>query len=148
MGSTNYGKSEYITLGIRSYDNSVNYDDISACYDADYSNIEYLISKCNFYYFHIEIKPGYYDGFYLDIENNYPVAFDCFEDKRDAQKEITDIKSFLIDCAGCGLVAVSPGWCTGYADYKGTISAIKKAVSEMRETVKSTPTWRQYNRTA
>ena len=34
----------------------------------------------------------------------------------------------------------------GYSDYNGTISAIKEAVKEIREEVKQTPTWAQYER--
>lgn len=45
-----------------------------------------------------------------------------------------------------GLVQCSPGWCTGYNDYKGTIVAIKAAIKEMREEVKTIPTWAQYER--
>lgn len=32
------------------------------------------------------------------------------------------------------------------SDYNGTIAAIKEAVKGMREEVKQTPTWRQYER--
>lgn len=91
-------------------------------------------------------KYGNYEGFTLDIENNFPIAFDGWEDRREANKEITEIKEFLIACAGLGLVECSPGWCTGYNDYKGTIAAIKAAIKNMREEVKRTPTWAQYEK--
>lgn len=167
MGAVNYFTSDYITLGIKPYDyndfendselmeeireqgcNAQEYinDLIASYYEDDFANIEHELNKYSFYYFHITIKPGYYEGFTLDIENNFPVAFDGWEDKRDAQKEITVIKQFLIDCAGMGLVQCFPGWCTGYSDYKSTVQAIKAAVKGMREVVKSTPTWTQYER--
>ena len=57
-----------------------------------------------------------------------------------------EIKQFLIDCAGLGLVQCSPGWCTGYNDYNGTIKAIKAAIKEMRDELRTIPTWAQYNR--
>lgn len=83
----------------------------------------------------------------LNPENNfYPVALDGWEDRRDANKEITEIKQFLIACAGLGLVECSPGWCTGYNDYNGTIQAIKAAIKEMRSELKTIPTWLQYER--
>lgn len=171
MGTINYATSDYITLGIEPYstydleqdpefmqklreeveeyggtiENAL-YDYINYCYDCDYLNITHELKKHNFYYFHIKIKPGYYEGFTLDIENNYAVAFDYYEQRQEAQKEITEIKQFLIDCAGFGLVACYTGWCMGYEDYAGTITAIKEAVKEMREEVKATPTWRQYQR--
>ena len=174
MGAINYFTSDYITLGLRPYDaddfindqgfmdfirdewnidisdqnavyNAVR-NEISNCYECDYENIKTELEKHYFYYYHVTIKPGYYEGFTLDIENNFPVALDSWEDRRDANKEITEIKQFLIDCAGLGLVACSPGWCTGYKDYKGTLKAIREAVKEMRSELKTVPTWTQYNR--
>ena len=171
MGAINYFTSDYITMGLRFYDRSdfendldfmeeareqvreyggtlesVIDDYISGYYEADFENIETELNKHNFQYYHITIKPGYYEGFTLDIENNFPVAFDGWEDRKEANKEITEIKGFLIACAGLGLVQCSPGWCTGYNDYKGTILAIKAAIKEMREEVKTIPTWAHYER--
>lgn len=168
MGAINYFTSDYITMGLRPYDRSdfendldfmeeareqmqeygrtlesVIDDYISGYYEDDFANIETELNKHNFQYYHITIKPGYYEGFTLDIENNFPVAFDGWEDRKEANKEI---KGFLIACAGLGLVQCSPGWCTGYNDYKGTIVAIKAAIKEMREEVKTIPTWAQYER--
>lgn len=174
MGAVNYFTSDYITLGVKPYETQdytrdadfmqfirdewgIDTDDESAVYDAvqdqiaeDYNcdrlNIETELENHKFYYFHIAIKNGYYEGFTLNIENNYSLAFDSWQEKRDAQKEITEIKNFLIACAGLGLVKCSPGWCTGYADYKETVKAIGAAIKEMREEVKATPTWLQYCR--
>ena len=171
MGAVNYFTSDYITMGLRPYDSwelekdsefmeemrreceeygstveSAIDNYIQSCYEDDYTNIENELNKHNFHYYHIAIKPGYYEGFTLDIENNYPVALDSWQDRRDANKEITRIKQFLIDCAGLGLVACYPGWCTGYSDYSGTIEAIEQAVKEMRDDVKTVPTWAQYKK--
>lgn len=169
MGAVNYFTSDYITMGLRPYDRydlENNYDFmeelqaevdeyggtlesaldsyINDSYECDYENIKTELEKHNFYYYHITIKPGYYEGFTLDIENNFPVALDGYEDRRHANKEITEIKQFLIECAGLGLVKCSPGWCTGYSDYNGTIQAIKSAIKEMRSELKTIPTWLQY----
>lgn len=171
MGAVNYFTSDYITLGLRPYDRYDLENDhdfmeglqaevneyggtlesaldsyINDSYECDYVNIKTELEKHCFHYYHITIKPGYYEGFTLDIENNFPVALDSWEDRRDANKEITEIKQFLIDCAGLGLVKCSPGWCTGYSDYNGTIQAIKAAIKEMRSELKTVPTWAQYNR--
>lgn len=171
MGAVNYFTSDYITMGLRPYDindfendrgfmeelqkeideyggtieNGIS-DYIQSCYEDDFYNIEHELKKHNFYYYHVTIKPGYYDGFTLDIENNFPVALDSWQDRRDANKEITEIKRFLIECAGLGLVECFPGWCTGYSDYNGTITAIRAAVKEMRDELRTIPTWTQYNR--
>lgn len=174
MSTVNYHTSDYITMGLKPYDvddftNDPDFmdfirdawgvditdqeavynaacDEISTCYESDYENIEYELNKHDLKYYHITIKPGYYEGFTLDIENNYSLAYDAWEDKRAAQKEITEIKQFLIACAGLGLVKCSPGWCTGYSDYNDTIDAIGDAIKEMRQEAKSIPTWAQYCR--
>ena len=171
MGTINYFTSDYITMGIKPYEVDDFLKDadfmaempkitkqfnvtpteqaellISEYYEDDLANIQYELNNHSFHYYHIVIKPGNYEGFTLGIENNYPVAYDDYMDRKEANKEITEIKQFLIDCAGLGLVACSPGWCTGYSDYKGTLKAIKEAIKEMRMEVKTIPTWRQYER--
>lgn len=173
MGTINYMTSRYITMGVKPYyfsdfENDADFMEevsneikecggtvdsyiqeyINICYEADIENIEFILSRYSFYYFHVAIEAGYYEGFTLDIENNFSVAFDCWEDKRAAQKEITKLKQCLLECAGCGLVACHPGWCTGYEDYKGTCKAISAAIKDMREEVKNAPTWAQYEKTA
>lgn len=163
MSTINYASSDYITMGARimstedllndpdyvsefgtDLDTTRNY--INDCYENDFENIKCELEKHNFYYYHIVLKYGYYEGFYLDIENNFGVAYDSYEDKRYAQKEITEIKHFLYDCAGLGLAAVHPGWGTTEFDYSETIKHINNAIKEMRNEVKMTPTWAQYER--
>ena len=170
MGTVNYKTSDYITLGVKPYDEEEIRRDsdfmeeikeqvkeyggteseaiqevIRAYYEDDYNNISSLLDRHNFYYFHISVDFGYYEGFTLNIENNYPAFFDSWEEKREAQKEITEIKKFLTECAGSGLVAVFPGWATGYKDYRGTLREIESAIAEMRQEVRNTPTWKRYN---
>ena len=145
MGAINYYTSDYITLGYNC--NWIDYDD-PCCYDIIqdyYDQVKYSLDHEYFYYFHVTLKPGYYEGYSIDIEFNYPVCFDNWEDKRAAQKEITQIKAFLTECVNdFECVAVYPGWCTGYADYKKTLKELAAAVREMRETVKQTPTYNKY----
>ena len=176
MGTINYRTSDYITMGLNpcqgydlendpnfieelkeyARDNNIDFDSMDIteeCQDYahmvnedDYYNIKSILDKYSFYYYHITINSGYYEGFYLDIENNYGICYDSYEDKKDVQKEITQIKTMLTEMAGCGLVQVYPGWCTGYEDYKGTIKGIKAAIKEMREEVRAIPTWTTYER--
>lgn len=171
MGAVNYFTSDYITMGIEPYsaydlENDPDFMDalrdevteyggtinealesyIQTSYEADEMNIEFILEKYSFDYFHVTIKPGYYEGFTLDIKNNFPIAFDGWKDKRAAQREITSLKKMLIECAGVGMVQCFPGWCTGYNDYGGTIKAIGAAIKVMRDEVNSTPTWTQYAR--
>ena len=144
MGAINYFTSDYITLGVNC--NDIETDDdyyfINDLYDA----IESTINGENFYYFNVKLRPGYYEGFSIDIEFNFSYCFNCWRDKIDANKEITRIKNFLINCIGEGLCAVSPGWCTAYYDYNESIKRLKQAIKEMRQTVQNTPTWAQVHR--
>ena len=160
MGTINYSTSDYITLGvnpdaIREFNTWYGFegeileaDENSARIDIELilEDVQNELDKYNLHYYHIATKPGYYEGFSLDIENNYCVALDSWEDRREMNKEITQIKQLLLECARLGLVACYPGWCTGYEDYNGTIKAIKAAIKEMRAEVKATPTWAQYER--
>lgn len=171
MGTINYGTSDYITMAIKPYnvedfkqdpdfiqfaqdqidecggslEDCIN-DQIQACYENDLENIQAILDKYEFYYYHITIKPGYYEGFSLDIENNVCTAYDNFADKRDAQKEITQVKKCLIECANVGLVVCIPGWGSAYYDRGDTIKAIGDAITKMRAEAKETPTWAWYNR--
>lgn len=147
MGAINYKTSDYITLGYNC--NNIDYEDdfyhefISDLYD----QIRYRLNQEHFYYFHITLEPGYYEGYSINIEFNFPICFDNWEEKQAAQKEITNIKKFLIECINdfC-CVACYPGWCMGYANYSETLKELSAAIHEMRETVKGTPTWSQYHK--
>ena len=149
MGAINYKTSDYITLGYDcsniDYDDEFYHEDISDLY----YQIDYMLKKQYFYYFHITLEPGYYEGFHLDIEFNFAMCFDGWEDRRAAHKEITQLKAFLLQCINdFECVAVYPGWCTGYADYNKTLTELNVAIREMRDTVNTTPTWKQYHKGA
>lgn len=142
MGTINYKTSDYITIAYdtRNIDYSDDFysDDIQYCFDA----LAGKLTNEHFYYFHVSLEPGYYEGFSIDIEFNFSYCFDSYEDKRAAQKEITRLKAFLMNCVNYyDCCAVSPGWCTGFSDYNATLAKINAAVKEMRQTVKDTPTW-------
>lgn len=147
MGTINYKHSDYITIG---YDcnNFDDEDDFTYYYcDAIFENIQALLNQYDFYYFHVALKPGYYEGFSIDIEFNFSYCLDSWLDRRDAQKEITRIYKTLTRLINeYGLCAVSPGWCTHYYNYNDTMVKLKQAIKEMRETVNSTPTWAQVQR--
>lgn len=176
MGTINYRTSDYITLGLNpvsGYDlekdkeiieaakenaieNDIEYDnDFLEGYardeayiinETDYYNAKYVFEKYSFYYFHITMESGYYEGFSFNIEPNFGLCYDNYLEKREAQKEVTEIKKMMMELAGIGVVSVYPGWCTGYADYEGTIQDINKAIKEMRSDIKMTPTYNQYMR--
>ena len=169
MGAVNYYTSDYITLGVKPHDaqdfeqdeefiRAANdqtaeyggtledciYDEIQSSYEADESNVSCILEKYSFYYYHVIIKPGYYEGFTLNIENNFSMAYDNWQDKREAQKELTQLKKCLLECAGVGLVKCCPGWCTTYYNYEETCKAINETIEKMRDEVKHIPTMAQY----
>lgn len=104
MGAVNYSTSEYITMG---YNCNTEYErddfwpneeeqrefEISFLYD----EVEAELRKYSFYFYHVVLKPGYYEGFTVDIESNFPIAFDHWTDRKEANKEITQLKKLLID---------------------------------------------------
>jgi hypothetical protein len=125
MGTVNYFTSDYITMGVKPYDaydfeNDQDFmrevqeqikeyggtleswidDYIKTCYEDDEMNVSAILEKNSFYYYHVTIKPGYYEGFTLNVESNFPVAFDGWEDKRAAQREITSLKSACLNVPG------------------------------------------------
>ena len=170
MGTINHATSKFITLASIDYNHSdfendadflEEYKDeieengmfgtisrvIDEYLEDDAANIRYILNKYNFRYFSIEIEPGYYEGFSLQIEFVIDKIHDS-EDKRLAQKEITQLKQCLIECAGSGVTACWPGWCMKYFDYPETLRMIDDAAKEMRQAVKETQTdytyWRNY----
>lgn len=144
MGAINYFTSDYLTIGYNL--SGIDYSDDDFSFDNivqdDYDNIEILLKNYNFYYFDVKIKPGYYDGFSINIEFNFGWCFDCYQDRKDAQKEITNIKEFLLKCIqNYNCCAVAPGWCTTYYNYQESLKKLNDAIKEMRATVDSTPTF-------
>ena len=141
MGAINYKTSDFITLGYNT--NNIDYEDelYYLSVNDEYDEIKILLDKEYFYYFHIVLKPGYYEGFTIDIEHNFSYCYDNYFEKLEALKEVTQIKNFLLYIVkNFNINAVYPGWCTGYADYKKTIEEINAATKEMKYTIKNTPT--------
>lgn len=154
MSAVNYGTSDYITIGLKPYDYDnykfysdtdgdyrTDFDALNADYEMDYDNIKSILDKYDFSYFHVVLKNGYYEGFYIDIENNHGICYDSYDEKREALKELTQIKRFLIECVNNGLCQVFPGWCTSYNSRIDSIKGIKAAIKSAKEEIQHTPTW-------
>lgn len=148
MGTINYKTSDFITIGYNC--NYIDYDDNFHDIISDYyEQIKYLLEKEYFYYYHVTLEPGYYEGFSIDIEFNFKICFDDYIDKQNAQKEITRIKVFLTRCIEeFECCVVFPGWCTTYLNYENSISKLNDAIKEMRQIAKDTPTYYTYNKGA
>ena len=142
MGTINYGSSDYINLGwdLRNYPDLTGLD-----YEGITAAIEDMIYNTDLNYFTIDIKPGYYEGFYLNIECTYLSIFYDYSEKREVLKEVTRIKRLLYALSRMGVVQYSPGWCTGYYTASETRNNINKAIKEMRRDIKDTPTEYTYN---
>lgn len=65
MGAINYGSSNYVNLGLNlSLDIYQDFDAVQMLA----KDVENIIYNKRFQYFTVDIIPGYYEGFYLDIE--------------------------------------------------------------------------------
>ena len=131
MGTVNYYTSDYITLGV----NPDYVDEIDCCILAE--EIENIFGDTLLDNYKVSVKPGYYEGFSVYIENYLPEYFYCWEEKKEAYQEITTLAKWLLECIDCGLVQCWPGWCTAYASkeysYKGLLSAIKEMKKDLRK---------------
>lgn len=149
MGTINYGRSDFITIGLKPFDPEDFKDEngeldtvaMQDSYQTAFDDISHIFYKYDFYYFHVIVKPGYYEGFTIDIEDNFGLCYECCADKLAALKEVTQLKNFLLECADYGLCEVRPGWVTTYRDHDDTVKGICAAIKELREIIKSTPTY-------
>lgn len=149
MGAINYKRSEFITIGLKPFDprdfedenGDMDTEAMQISYEAALEGFKDILSKYDFYYFHVTIKPGYYEGFTIDIENNFGLCYDCYADKLDALKEVTQLKKLLLEYADSGLCEVHPGWVTAYLSHEDTVKDIRAAMKELKMKIKSTPTY-------
>lgn len=169
MGTINYRTSKYITLGtypecrwdyekdpatmeeIREYaeengntieeeiDNSIRLNE-----EADHDNASWILDKYSFNNYTVQIEPGYYQGFSIDIREELPECWEDYREKREAQREITKMRKLLEELNDTGIHAVYPGWCTKYRSYKETKQDINEAIREMRAEAKAIPCWSRY----
>lgn len=110
MGTINYGISKYITLGMNTNDIDEN-DEEKFDYEMvnDYLyDCQLMLDKYNFEHFKVQLKSGYYEGFYLKLEDYDYVCFDNSYEKNEMLKEATKIKKLLIELTENGLVACFP----------------------------------------
>jgi hypothetical protein len=168
MGTVNYETSKYITIGLEPvsrYDleNDLAFIEemqaeaeafgaplesaidsyIEDCTSSIFYNVSKILEKYNFTFFNISLQPGYYDGFSIQIQDEFNY-YDDWTEKREALKEVTKVKSFLLECVSSGLVQCFPGWCTGYATPEESRRGIAAAVAEMKKGIKQAHTFRSY----
>ena len=111
-------------------------------------NVEEFLEKAKMpEHYSISLESGYYEGFYLNIENDIPWVFDDSKEKQEYQKDITLLKSVLVNLVkNIGLTVVHPGWCMGYADQKDAIGELNEFIKNLRSEVNSIETYSVYNK--
>lgn len=92
------------------------------------------------HFYQVKTVGGYYSGFWIDIENDW-LCIDSYKDRAVIQKEITQIKNFLIKCVSeYGMRVHYPGWCVGWEDViENSIKKINEKIKEERQKVKKLP---------
>ena len=129
MGAINYGTSEILcNLGYNLNNDVKNYEEAQDDQKWTAEQVQDYLNDICLSFYKIDLIPGYYEGFYLDIRGDY-YADD--EDKEERAKELHEIGHALIHLTNYfGLVNFEPGWSTGYATTGDTIRRIKKAVKK------------------
>ena len=130
MGAVNYGSNDYVNLCFN-FDEEMDeilmqdiVDDVE--YDIDY-NLDNEFYK-------IEVKPGYYDGLYLDIHAyELPELFVDMEEKIQAIKEVLHIYEFLKNLVEQGWQAYTPGWSTGF--YENSLEQVGQGILKMLQEI-------------
>ena len=138
MGAINYGTSTYLcSLGYNLNNDVENYEEAQDDQFWTAEEVQYYIDELSLCYYDIELKHGYYQGFYLDIRGDY-YADD--EDKEERAKELHKIGRALIYLVNkFGLVSYAPGWRTCYSNTGSTIRYIKNAVKKEITEIYNTP---------
>lgn len=150
MGAINFGKSKYITLGTPDYTHNENAlpkqdEEEEYGYYTDIYNILKEELDETFpgpegqdpYYFTIEIKDGYYNGYWIDIDESNNYYFADIEDMNavvpEIREEINKIIKFFKDMVYAGILCVvNPTWTgNGDEDIDSSIKDIDKAKEEM-----------------
>lgn len=154
MGAINYGYNNHFNgfqLGYNLNDETLTDEENESMQEFLYYDIKELLENYNFNYFNVELNSGYYEGFYITIENpgyNYGV-FNNYIEKLEALKELTQLKKLLLDLIkNYDLVSYSPGWCSSYYTKDESISQLKDTIKKERENIKKELTYYTLNRSA
>lgn len=152
MGAINYKSNNIITLGYNipkkeeeaEKEDGANYE--ALYYDDEmfnYEEVKNILKKYNFNFLDVKLAAGYYQGFYIDLDFDY-IYFDNSKDKKEALKEATQLKKFLLEIIYFDMVSCFPGWCTTYRTEEETKKEIKEAIKQLKEKIKNTLTEKKY----
>mgnify|MGYP003491126844 CR=1 FL=1 len=92
------------------------------------------LDKLNLYYFSLSIEYGYYEGFYLKLnEENTKYIYTNTKEKQEVLKELTAIKNILIELVKDNfLIGCYPSWVTTRLKTAETIKQIKSIIKELK----------------
>jgi hypothetical protein len=146
MGTINYRASDIVTLGYNvpselDYSKEeieeifeYGYEDIQDYINDDtedvYSVCKEIVDRYNFYWFKVELKSGYYDGFYLDLNTDYMIKYLEQDDKDEIKEEIKDLKKMLYELLSYMNVC-SPWWCTTWYNFEEGTKKIDEAIKKL-----------------
>ena len=132
MGAINYGTSAYLcNIGYNLNNDVEDYDEAQDDQRWTSEEVKDYLDDLILCFYDIKIKPGYYEGFYLDISDINGDYYSDEDFKNERIKELHLIGRALINLANkFGLAYYVPSWGTWYANTGGTIRAIKKAVKD------------------
>lgn len=143
MGAINYHTHKYVTLALDTsclYEEDITEEEFSDTELFIYEETQEIINKYNFEYFDIQVKGGYYDGFYIDFDFKREYV-DCFQERALIQKEITQLKKLLFELVDYELKVCFPWWVTKWLNQKESKQEIQKAIKEIRKDAKSFELW-------
>lgn len=132
MGAINYGTSTYLcNIGYNLNNDVADYEEAQDDQYWTAKEVQDYLDDLSLCYYDIELKTGYYEGFYLDISDIHGDYYSDDDCKEERIKELHKIGRALIHLTNYyGLVNYTPCWGTRYATTDGTIRAVKKAVKD------------------
>ena len=150
MGTINYRASDIITLGYQiSCESDFSDNDIEQILESGWEDIdEYIrfdtdnmfdickeeLDNYDFSWFNVELKNGYYEGFYLDLDTNYVMKYLEEEDKQEIREEIKKLKELLYKLLDYMNVC-SPWWCTTWYNYNDGKKMIDEAIDKLNKEI-------------
>lgn len=141
MGTINYRSSDIITLGYNTdytIEEGMDEEDKSLQDEDAYYNSKFILDNYNytFEWFNVELKAGYYEGYYLDLDKKYYTEGLDKEEKKEIREEINELKNLLIELISSSEMNVCyPWWCTGWEDYENSIAKVKEAMEKLRKEI-------------
>lgn len=108
----------------------------------DLDHLQNEINNLKLYYFNLKIEYGYYEGFYLTLnEENTKLIYNNTKEKNEVLKELSAIKKNLINLVKSGILwGCHPSWVYNRLSTADTIREINEIIQELKNEVKASYT--------